>query len=375
MKIIDATKKQVVFIVFFCVILIWTGWFLWQDAGRRKTENGDSNADKQYETLKQSPRLKNDPPPQFGIVTDVVDSLTIIIDDAYLVRYLGVSTPATLDRVECFGKESVQANESMLGKTVRLEEDPVLVRARDGASIRYVWGPDDDKSQEAYAMALNGMPVPGLTEPLSSPKVSGEPTTPKGNNDSGDSGGEPVNVNNKDEAVLPDESGNAGENVSEKLGDAQAGDTAGMMEGVVPEPLNGDNEANSEEKGVEEEKIKEYLVSERIIEMGLGFPLLGKEMMYYDRLSSAARYSSATKRGLWGQCEISQDNESGLLNTQTVEECNIKGVIISNGDKIYRTSSCAGYKDMVVLLYKGGKWLCSEEEAVSSGYVKAVDCK
>ena len=28
MKIIDATKKQVVFIVFFCVILIWTGWFL-----------------------------------------------------------------------------------------------------------------------------------------------------------------------------------------------------------------------------------------------------------------------------------------------------------------------------------------------------------
>jgi len=197
MKIIDATKKQVVFIVFFCVILIWTGWFLWQDAGRRKTENGDSNADKQYETLKQSPRLKNDPPPQFGIVTDVVDSLTIIIDDAYLVRYLGVSTPATLDRVECFGKESVQANESMLGKTVRLEEDPVLVRARDGASIRYVWVPDDDKSQEAYAMALNGMPVPGLTEPLSSPKVSGEPTTPKGNNDSGDSGGEPVNVNNK----------------------------------------------------------------------------------------------------------------------------------------------------------------------------------
>ncbi|OGY38096.1 MAG: hypothetical protein A3I08_01015 [Candidatus Andersenbacteria bacterium RIFCSPLOWO2_02_FULL_46_11] len=175
--------------------------------------------------------------------------------------------------------------------------------------------------------------------------------------------------------MLPDESGNAGENVSEKLGDAQAGDTAGMMEGVVPEPLNGDNEANSEEKGVEEEKIKEYLVSERIIEMGLGFPLLGKEMMYYDRLSSAARYSSATKRGLWGQCEISQDNESGLLNTQTVEECNIKGVIISNGDKIYRTSSCAGYKDMVVLLYKGGKWLCSEEEAVSSGYVKAVDCK
>jgi hypothetical protein len=134
-----------------------------------------------------------------------------------------------------------------------------------------------------------------------------------------------------------------------------------------------ENEAGSDDEQEEEEMIREYLVSERIVEMGLGFPLLSKDMIYHEKLSAAARYSSATKRGLWGACEISE-NENGLLKTQSIDDCVIKGAETSGGQRIYRTPQCKAYKDTVVLMYQGGEWLCSEEEAVEKGFMKAADC-
>jgi len=347
------TPKHFFLMALYGGVVIWTGWFLWRDSALQQNSGGVDAPDQQAAVLGNPSVQKEGPPPRFGVVTDVIDALTIAVNDSHRVRYLGVTVPATLDRVECLGKEALQANESMMGKTVRLEEDAVLSQAKDGAWIRYVWVPEDDEASAAYKKALNGETVLGLTEPLIvvSPEVnSPEPSVTEaveGNNIPG------ADIDNEADRVTGSSAGING------IGALGEDDGLGGEDATREEP---------------EAKIKEYMVSERIIEMGLGFPLLAKELTYYERLASAARYSSATKRGLWGKCEISQD-DNGFLKVQTDESCNIKGVVISNGDKIYRTSSCAGYKDTVVLLYKGGKWLCSEEEAVSSGYVKAVDCK
>lgn len=302
--------------------MVWAGWYVWNGSAGEGVVGKEGQADKQYETVQPSSLTADSPPPTFGTVTDVIDAITIEMNGSYDIRYLGLSVPTTLNKVECIGKEALQANESMLGKIIRLEEDPMLLRARNGAWTRYVWVADDEVTQDAYTKSLNGETVLGLIKPVN-PDGTAEPiVSPSATSD---------NVN-----VSP------------------------ALESLPKEDI--------------EPKFKEYMVSERIIEMGLGFPLLAKDMKYYDKLAAAARYSSATKRGLWGKCEISQDDKE-LLQVQTIEECIIKGVTVLNGDKIYRTPSCAGYKDTVVLGYKGGKWLCSEEEAVASGFVKAIDCK
>jgi endonuclease YncB( thermonuclease family) len=354
-------KKKLLLMAVYGAVFIWTGWFLWRDMAPNQREEVSSEANNQPE-ISEDVDSANDPPPSFGQVTGIVDSLTIVVNDKHKVRYLGVVTPAASDKVECFGKEAGQANESMLGKTVRLEDDPILARARDGAWVRYVWVADDEETQEAYTRALNGETVLGLTEPIiednenDSSTTSGDdlPTTPEPNNTADDNKASDDGITEANED-LP----------------AEQAEENNSNEGIA---LEADTEESEQGAQEDEVKFKEYMVSERIIEMGLGFPLLSQEMRYYDRLVGAARYSSSTKRGLWGACEVSQ-NEGGLLQTQTIQECTIKGTqTVVSGEKIYRTRDCAGYKDTLVLLYQGGQWFCSEEEAVNGGFVKAIDC-
>lgn len=316
MKGNDFLAPQIWFVVLMFGVLVWLGWFLSQEVEKEGGMKKSTESSVENEVNEDST-----PPPEYGKVTDIIDSITFVMDDEFVVRYVGVVTPSTLETVQCFGKEASRANESMMGKTVRLEEDPLLSRAADGAWVRYVWVPENEKSQEAYNKALSGAPVAGLG---SSPAVVSE----------------------------------AGEDENEE----KKGKDEDKKE-----------EGDDEEDNDEEERIDEYLVSERIIEMGLGFPLLSKDMVYYDKLSAAARFSSATKRGLWGACDVTE-GKNGLLETQEITDCVIKGVELLDGEKVYRMPSCKAYKDTVVLDYKGGEWLCDEEEAKNKGYAKAIDC-
>lgn len=329
MKLDNVLSSQVWFVVLIVGGIIWLGWFLSSDIDQSAIDSTDID-----DSALISDSVDDNPPPEFGVVSDIIDSLTIVLDDKFIVRYLGVMTPTTLDKVGCFGKEALQANESLIGKTVRLEEDPVLSRALDTAWVRYVWVAEDGESQEAYTKALSGASVAGLNN---MPPIEAEGAE------------EQVEaISGVDDVVLEE---------SEELGDNN--------DELDKESLRDEEQA--------ENKIKEYLVSERIVEMGLGFPLLSKDMIYHEKISAAARFSSATKRGLWGACEI-LEGENGLLETQKIEECVIKGVKLLNGQQVFRTSQCRSYKDTVVLKYKGDEWLCSEEEAVEKGFVKAIDC-
>lgn len=238
-------------------------WFLYQDSIKQAQPNN------------QPATTSGSLPPQFATVKDVRDAITIILDSGHTVRYLGVRPPETRSVVECFGREAVLVNESIIGKKVRLEEDPILSRSKDGAWVRYVYAQKD---------------------PVSSP---------------------------------------------------------------TPEP--------------DYIKFDDYMVNERILEAGFGFPVLSPDMKYYDRLASSFKYGSATKKGLWGACEVSNAEEDPL-KTQTTNDCVIKGSILLSGEKVYRAPECSSYADTLVLSYKGGQWFCDPEEAASSGFNKAADC-
>jgi hypothetical protein len=248
--------------------------------------------------------IQNPPPPERAVIDDVIDALTLKLDSGHVVRYIGISVPETRAVVECYGRETLLANESMIGKSVRLEEDPVLVRARDGAWLRYIFTDEMKK------------------KPIEKDENEGE----------GESGSEGEEVN-----VSSNEPNN------ESSGDLIVEDN---------------DEADGPEEEVQyKEELVEYMVNERMIERGYAIPLLSKQMVHYDRLASAARYSNATGKGLWGACEV-EEGENGLLKTQEVDDCVIKGMDLGEGQRVYRTKECLAYADSVVVQAHGDRWLC-----------------
>lgn len=123
-------------------------------------------------------------------------------------------------------------------------------------------------------------------------------------------------------------------------------------------------------------KQDEILVNERALEMGLSFPLISREMVYGERMVAAARYASATQKGLWGACEVesSETPQGTWFITAPVTDCVIKGKLTRSADKIYRTPDCAAYGETVVIQAEGGRWFCAPDIAEDAGFVRAMDC-
>ena len=278
-----------------------------------------------------APIESDNAPAEQGEVIEVIDGLTIKLASGHKIRYLGVRVPNVRQKVECYGKEALAMNESVIGKTVRLENDPVLERAEDGAWLRYVFVAEVKAEENSDEVISDG----------STALIDDDLEVADSNNENG-ADDATATVSIEPLAVVDEESD---EVIKDQVDDG-----------------DGDRE-------------EEYMINERIIEMGIGFPLLTEEMIYFDRMASGMKYSRATKKGLWGKCEIDAP-EGGLPQTNVVEECVIKGKVLINGDKVYREPGCAAYASTVVLQYsKGDAWLCSKEEAEEGGWERAKDCK
>lgn len=227
------------------------------------------------------------------VIDSVVDAITFRTEDNDLVRLIGVRAPSAGNVVECYGKEALQTAESLIGREVRLETEPLLKQAQDGAYPRYIW-----LEMEA-------------------------PARPQ-----------------------------------EQTG------TGATASGAVAEETP------------EDEGPEEMLVNEKALELGTAFPVVSPQMIHGQRMLAAARYASATGRGLWGACEVSNTPtpQGNLLRTQPVAECAIKGKVLNDGRKIHRTPDCAAYGETVVLLSEGGQWFCAEDTAEDAGFARADDC-
>ena len=89
--------------------------------------------------------------PDQATVTRVVDGDTIVVNIAgseYRVRYIGVDTPESTTKQECYGREATHFNRSLVnGQTVRLERD-VSETDRFGRLLRYVYLPNGEMVNE-----------------------------------------------------------------------------------------------------------------------------------------------------------------------------------------------------------------------------------
>jgi len=69
----------------------------------------------------------------------------------------------------------------------------------------------------------------------------------------------------------------------------------------------------------------------------------------------------------------SSSSKSSIQNQST--ECLIKGNISTKTDeRIYHVQGCGSYNQTVIDTSKGERWFCTEEEAVASGWRKALNC-
>lgn len=273
-------------------------------------------------------------------IESVVDAITFRTDEGDLVRLIGVRSPSAGASVECYGKEALQAAESLIGREVRLETEPLLERAQDGAYPRYMWL----DVEEAMTEGAEGTEETEVAEVSDGTEVEEEVTE----------GADGTEVSEVQEV---DEINEADEMLTETGSD-------------MPQETVAESDSSSSSGP------REILVNEKALEMGTAFPLVSQDMTYGERMLSAARYASATRKGLWGACEVQSRAvpQGTWLFTQPLTDCVIKAKTTDDGRRIYRTPSCSAYAETTVILSEGGQWFCAEDTAQDAGFEPGEDC-
>jgi len=105
---------------------------------------------------------------------------------------------------------------------------------------------------------------------------------------------------------------------------------------------------------------------------------------YQTEFKNAQKLAEANKVGLWspntcnGNTTTSSSPSPSPASTTTqtggTNSCTIKGNISSSGEKIFHVIGCGSYNATKIDESRGEKWFCSEQEAVTAGWRKALNC-
>lgn len=109
------------------------------------------------------------------------------------------------------------------------------------------------------------------------------------------------------------------------------------------------------------------------------------DIKYQDQFVMAERQAREAKLGLWNACDSessatvvseskTQSVQSSISDSKSGSECSIKGNISTSGEKIYHLSGCGSYAKAKIEESRGERWFCSETEAQSAGWRKALNC-
>lgn len=101
---------------------------------------------------------------------------------------------------------------------------------------------------------------------------------------------------------------------------------------------------------------------------------------YQSEFKQAQIEAKNNNSGLWkASCDTKEStivtNTTTTTNDTNSGTCTIKGNINTKGEKIYHMIGCGSYSSTFIDETKGEKWFCSEKEAVSAGWRKALNCK
>lgn len=102
------------------------------------------------------------------------------------------------------------------------------------------------------------------------------------------------------------------------------------------------------------------------------------DVEYQDLFVIAEKKAREDKLGLWTACaSVTPATSVTSPVTQTSASnpsCTIKGNISATGEKIYHLQGCDSYSKTIIDESRGERWFCSESEAQSADWRKALNC-
>ena len=125
--------------------------------------------------------------------------------------------------------------------------------------------------------------------------------------------------------------------------------------------------------------LGDTLINQTLVEQGFAksysYP---PDIKYQDKFVTAEKKAREDKLGLWTACvsvSMSATPTAPTAQTATANpSCAIKGNISASGEKIYHLQGCGSYARTIIDEDRGEQWFCSEQEAQSAGWRRALNC-
>jgi micrococcal nuclease len=135
--------------------------------------------------------------------------------------------------------------------------------------------------------------------------------------------------------------------------------------------------------------LDDVLINKKLVEEGFAHSYsYPPDVKYQSLFVQAEKEAREGKIGLWQACPVGASvtsqsttvgSEKAVLsstasNLPKDDSCVIKGNISTSGEKVYHMPGCGSYTKTQIDESRGERWFCSEAEAQSAGWRKALNC-
>lgn len=126
--------------------------------------------------------------------------------------------------------------------------------------------------------------------------------------------------------------------------------------------------------------LDDTLINQELVERGFSksysYP---PDIKYQDKFVAAEKKAREDKLGLWTACTSETAATTAVTPSATRASssnpsCTIKGNINAAGEKIYHLQGCGSYSKTTIDERRSERWFCSESEAQSAGWRRALNC-
>lgn len=125
--------------------------------------------------------------------------------------------------------------------------------------------------------------------------------------------------------------------------------------------------------------VGDVLINQALVEQGFAksysYP---PDVKYQDKFIAAEKQARENKIGLWTACGSGTTTvmpaATQTSSSASDSSCTIKGNISASGEKIYHVQGCGSYSKTTIDNGRGEEWFCTEAEAQSAGWRKALNC-
>src|SRR3989339_1183298 len=131
--------------------------------------------------------------------------------------------------------------------------------------------------------------------------------------------------------------------------------------------------------------LDDILINLELVKQGFAYSYsYPPDIKYQEQFVKAQQEAREAKRGLWNACSedtrvspsaIPQaSSPAPVVQNSSSDSCVIKGNISTSGEKIYHLPGCGSYAKTQIDESHGERWFCTETEAQTAGWRKALNC-